>query len=112
MKNIYRSLLLLLVGATQKELARQVRYLTVENQLLRSQAAAPSDRHQRKSGIDWSVLAPKLGDGNQPPGVDRPPDTLRRWIREDRRGKRKAPVGSRQTPHPGADPPVDRQAGP
>ena len=36
MKNIYRSLFLLLVGATQKELARQVRYLTVENQMLRS----------------------------------------------------------------------------
>src|ERR1700689_3530030 len=36
MRNIYRSLLLILVGATQKELARQVRYLTVENQLLRS----------------------------------------------------------------------------
>ena len=35
MRNIYRSLLLILVGATQKELARQVRYLTVENQLLR-----------------------------------------------------------------------------
>ncbi len=36
MRNVYRSLLLILVGATQKELARHLRYLMVENQLLRS----------------------------------------------------------------------------
>ena len=36
MKNIYRSLFLVLVGATQKELARQIRYLKVENEVLRS----------------------------------------------------------------------------
>jgi len=35
-RNIYRSLLFLIAGATQKELARQVRYLKVENQILRS----------------------------------------------------------------------------
>jgi len=40
MRNIYRSLLLLLVGATQKELARHVRYLKVENQILRSKLPA------------------------------------------------------------------------
>jgi putative transposase len=42
MRNIYRSLLLLLIiaGATQKELARQVRYLKVENQILRSKLPA------------------------------------------------------------------------
>ena len=36
MKSIYRSLFLILVGATQNELARQIRYLKVENQVLRS----------------------------------------------------------------------------
>ena len=36
MKNLFRPLLLLIVGATQKELARQVRYLKVENEILRS----------------------------------------------------------------------------
>lgn len=36
MKNIFQSLLLVIAGATQKELARQVKYLKVENQILRS----------------------------------------------------------------------------
>ncbi|QDU29443.1 hypothetical protein ETAA8_45530 [Anatilimnocola aggregata] len=33
--NIFQSLLLVIAGATQKELARQVKYLKVENQILR-----------------------------------------------------------------------------
>ena len=36
MKNIFQSLLLVIAGATQKELARQVKYLKVENQILRA----------------------------------------------------------------------------
>jgi putative transposase len=36
MRNIYRFLLLLLAGATLKELAGHVRYLKIENQILRS----------------------------------------------------------------------------
>ena len=36
MKNIFQSLLLVIAGGTQKELARQVKYLKVENQILRS----------------------------------------------------------------------------
>ena len=35
MKNIYQSLLLVIAGATQKELANQIKYLKVENQILR-----------------------------------------------------------------------------
>jgi hypothetical protein len=35
MRNIYTKLLLLIAGATQKELARQVQYLKVEVQILR-----------------------------------------------------------------------------
>ena len=35
MTNIYRSLLLVIAGATQKELARQIKYLKVENEILR-----------------------------------------------------------------------------
>jgi hypothetical protein len=34
--SIFQSLLLVIGGATQKELARQVKYLKVENQILRS----------------------------------------------------------------------------
>ncbi len=40
MRNIYRSLLLIIAGATQKELTRQFRYLKVENQILRSKLPA------------------------------------------------------------------------
>ena len=36
MKNLYHRLLLLIAGATQKELATDVRYLKTENQVLRS----------------------------------------------------------------------------
>jgi putative transposase len=35
MKKLYHSLLLLIAGATQKELAAQVRYLKAENEILR-----------------------------------------------------------------------------
>jgi len=36
MTNIYRSLLLVIAGASQRELARQIKHLKVENQILRS----------------------------------------------------------------------------
>jgi hypothetical protein len=36
MKNLYHRLLLVIAGATQEELATQVRYLKTENQVLRS----------------------------------------------------------------------------
>ncbi len=36
MTSVFQSLLLVIAGATQKELARQVQYLKVENQILRS----------------------------------------------------------------------------
>jgi hypothetical protein len=35
MTNVCQSLLLVIAGATQKELARQVKYLKVENEILR-----------------------------------------------------------------------------
>ena len=35
MANIYRSLLLVIAGATQKELALHIKYLKVENEILR-----------------------------------------------------------------------------
>jgi hypothetical protein len=35
-RNVYRSLLALVASATPNELARDVRYLAVENQILRS----------------------------------------------------------------------------
>jgi putative transposase len=98
MQNVYRSLLLLLAGATQKELARHVRYLTVENQLLRSRLPRRltlTDQERNR----LVRFGSKLGSA-----LDRlvsivHPGTLRRWIREDRKGKRKAPAprGRRRT---------------
>ncbi len=40
MRNLYHSLLLLIATSTQKELARHVRVLKVENQILRSKLPA------------------------------------------------------------------------
>lgn len=46
-----KPLLLLIAGATQNELARQVRYLKVENEILRSTKFTPSfDEVFKKSG--------------------------------------------------------------
>ena len=51
MTNIYRSLLLVIAGATQKELARQIKYLKVENEILRSKlptrvSVTPQERNR------------------------------------------------------------------
>jgi hypothetical protein len=54
MRNIYRSLLLIIAGATQKELARQVRNLKVENQILRSKLPARVPVTEReKNRLPW-----------------------------------------------------------
>ncbi|MEX2188369.1 MAG: hypothetical protein WD875_16295 [Pirellulales bacterium] len=60
MRNIYRSLLLIIAGATQKELARQVRYLKVENDILRSKlpARVPVTEREKKRLV-W--FGAKLG---------------------------------------------------
>jgi putative transposase len=99
MQNIYRSLLLVLAGATQEELARQVRYLTVENQLLRSRLprrinVTPQERNRLVR------FGSKLGSALNKVVSIVHPDTLQRWIREDRRGRRKVavPRGRRRTP--------------
>ena len=42
MKNIYQSLLLVIAGATQKELASQIKYLKVENEILRDDSKITS----------------------------------------------------------------------
>jgi putative transposase len=95
-RNVYRSLLLLLVGATQKELARYVRYLQVENRILRSKlpkvvVVAPQERHrlvrfarQLKGALD--ELASIVH-----------PDTIRRWIREERKRRPRRPGQPRRT---------------
>ena len=51
MRKIYNALLLLIASATQKELARQVRYLAVENKILRGKADEPE--HNWSGGQSW-----------------------------------------------------------
>jgi putative transposase len=101
MKNIYRSLLLVIAGATQKELARQLKYLKVENEVLRNRAPgriymAPKERSRL---VKFSRnIAPKAL--RQLVSIVHP-ETLLRWVREDRKTKAKeAPArrGRRKTP--------------
>ena len=101
MTNIFQSLLLVIAGATQKELARQIKYLKVENQILRSRLSkrldvTPKER-ARLVKFAGKLAAKVLGQL----ATIVHPDTLLRWVREDRRGNRKqAPVwrGRPRTP--------------
>lgn len=98
MRNIYRSLCLLIAGATQKELARHIRYLKIENQVLRGKLGgvvrvASQERNQ------LIRYASKLGGALDELCTIVHPDTLRRWIRESRCRRKLAPVkgGRRRT---------------
>ena len=76
----------MIAGATQDELARQVRYLKVENETLRSKLPArivvtPKERQRLlKFGV-------KLGKAIRQLVTIVTPNTFLRWIREDRRPK-------------------------
>jgi len=97
MRNINRSLLLLIAGATQKELARQVRYLKIENQILRSKlpfrvSVTAQERHRLVR------FGSKLGKALRELVAIVHPATQRRWIREERKGRsRTARRGRRRT---------------
>jgi putative transposase len=88
-RNVYTSLLLVLAEASNKELARQVKYLKVENEILRSKlgkrvAVTPAERMRLVKFA--GKLTRKLL--NQITSIVSP-GTLLRWIREDRKkGKR------------------------
>lgn len=90
MASIYRSLLMVIAGAAQKDLARQVRYLKVENEILRSKLPAritiTSSERQR-----LLKFGAKLGKAIQQLVTIVTPDTFLQWIREERRGSQKRP---------------------
>jgi putative transposase len=91
MKNLYHSLLLLIAGSTQKELAAQIRYLKVENEVLRSKLPKRvSVTAQEKNRL--VKFGSKLGKAINEIVSIVAPDTLRRWIRES-----KKPGGIKQT---------------
>ena len=90
MKNLYHSLLLLIAGSTQKELAAQIRYLKIENEILRSKLPdrVPVTTRERNRLVKF---ASKLGKAVTELVTIVHPDTMRRWIREAGNGrKRKA----------------------
>ncbi len=91
MRNIYRSLLLLIAGATQKELARQIHYLKIENRILRSKLPhrVPVTAQERNRLVRFGC---KLGKVLNELVTIVHPSTLLRWIREDRKGKNVVPV--------------------
>lgn len=100
MTNIYRSLLLVIAGSTQKELARQIKYLKVENEILRSRlpkiVVVTAKERTRLVRFAKNLAAKVL---NQLVSIVHP-DTVLKWVRENRRDKDKQPVkrGRRRTP--------------
>ncbi len=99
MKNLYQRLLLLIAGVTQRELARHVRYLKIENEILRSKLpkrvpVAPKEQHRLVK------FGAKLGRALGELVTIVHPDTLRRWIRESKASAKKKPVlrGLKWTP--------------
>ena len=99
MTNIFQSLLLVIAGATQKELARQLKFLKVENQILRSKLpqriiVTPKERQRLVK------FAKQLGKALRQLTTIVAPGTLLRWIREEKKECKQPPVkrGRRRTP--------------
>src|SRR5215207_7675849 len=98
MTPIFRSLLLVIAGATQRELARQIRYLKVENQILRSKLPArvtitPAERQRLVK------FGAKLGKALRQLITIVAPGTFLRWIREaNKHGRLPVKRGRRRTP--------------
>ena len=91
MKNLYHRLLLIIAGSTQRELASQVRYLKVENQILRSKlpTRVPVTEKERAKLVRFGS---KLGKALSELVTIVHSDTLRRWIREAKKAKKRKPA--------------------
>jgi putative transposase len=104
MYSIFHSLLLVIAGATQKELARQVKYLKVENETLRAKLPGritiTSKERQRLLKFGKNLGSKAI---NAVVGIVSPA-TFLRWIREDKKAsKRKTKLppakrGRKRTP--------------
>jgi putative transposase len=88
MKNLYQRLLLLIAGATQRELARHIRYLKIENEILRRKLPprVPVTSQEQNRLVKFGA---KLGKALGDLVTIVHPDTLRRWIRESKPKARK-----------------------
>jgi len=94
----FNRLLLLVAGATQAELVRQIRYLKVESETLRSKLPARImvTPQERKRLLKFGA---KLGKAIRQLMTIVTPDTFLRWICEDRRAtKREANPAKRGRP--------------
>ena len=91
MKNLYQRLLLLIAGATQLELARHVRYLKIENEILRSKLPkrVPVTPQEQNRLVKFGA---KLGKAMGELVSIVHPDTLRRWIRDSQKSAKKKTV--------------------
>ena len=89
MDNVFQSLFLVIAGATQKELARQVKYLKVENQILRSKLPRRVTV-TAKERVRLTKFAAKLGGKvlAQLASIVHP-STILRWIAAEKKNKPK-----------------------
>lgn len=87
MASIFQSLLLVIAGSTQRELARQIKYLKVENQVLRSKLPAriTITAKERERLLKFGA---GLGKALQQIVTIVSPSTFLRWIRDAKREKK------------------------
>ena len=97
-RNVYTSLMLVIAGASQKELARQVSYLKAENQILRSRLPKRVILTEREKNR-LIRFAKNLGSALNELATIVHPATIRRWIREasDRKSKKPSKAGRPRT---------------
>lgn len=91
MAHLFQSLLLLIATASKNELARQIKYLKVENEILRSKLPG----RITVTGKERSRLvrfAKNLGTAIFGLATIVTPQTVMRWLKEDREGKHLTPV--------------------
>ncbi|MGV3607188.1 MAG: integrase core domain-containing protein [Planctomycetaceae bacterium] len=98
MAQLFQSLLLLIATASKNELARQIKYLKVENEILRSKLPARITV-TTKERSRLVRFAKKLGTAIYGLATIVTPQTVMRWLKEDREGKNQTPVkrGRRRT---------------
>lgn len=86
--SLFRSLLLVIADSTQRELGRQIRYLKVENEILRSKLPAriTVTSKERQRLVKFGA---RLGKALHQLVTIVTPSTFLRWIREDKRAGRK-----------------------
>jgi len=89
MAALYRSLLLLIAGATNKELARQLRYLKEENRVLRGKMPdrITVTRQERSRLLKFGAILGCQAIRHLVTIVH--PDTFLRWVRDEKRDKKK-----------------------